>query len=227
MAPTDRYRRPADLPQRIPVFPLLKAILLPRSTLPLNIFEPRYLAMLDDVISGARVLGIIQPERTESEDESPVGKAVRLRRVGCTGRLTAFQELDDGRLVITVTGIARFDVAQEMLTAKPYRVCEVSYERFKDDFAPGVGEDDVDREDLIRVFKSYLDAHDLKADWKAIHNAPTEFLVNSLSIMCPYGPEEKQALLEAHDLKTRAEVLTALAEMELASGESGSGGAMN
>jgi uncharacterized protein len=227
VAPSDRYRRPADLPQRIPVFPLLRAILLPRSTLPLNVFEPRYLAMLDDVIAGTRILGIIQPERTETEEESPAGKGVRLRHVGCAGRLTAFQEQDDGHVFITVTGIARFEVAEEMLTAKPYRVCEVSHERFKDDFTAGLDEDQVDRAGLIRVFRSYLDAHNLKADWKAIHNAPTEFLVNSLAIMCPYGPEEKQALLEAHDLKTRAEVLMALAEMELASGESGSGGAVN
>lgn len=227
MAPTDRYRRPADLPKRIPVFPLLGAILLPRAGLPLNIFEPRYLSMLDDVISGARVLGIVQPERTEGEEESPAGKSVRLRHVGCAGRLTAFQELDDGRLVVTLTGIARFDTVGEIETAKPYRICEVDYERFKDDFSAGAGEELVDRPSLLRVLKSYLDAHKLKADWKSINNAPTEFLVNSLSIMCPYGAEEKQALLEAQDLRMRAEVLMALAEMELASGESGAGGAVN
>jgi Lon protease-like protein len=227
LAPVDRYRRPADLPKRIPVFPLLGAILLPRAGLPLNIFEPRYLAMLDDVMAGSRILGIIQPERNEGDEESPAGKDVRLRQVGCAGRLTAFQELDDGRLTVTLTGIVRFEIGAEVMTAKPYRICEVEYERFRDDFSAGAGENLVDRQGLLRVLKSYLEAHKLKADWKSINNAPTEFLVNSLSIMCPYGPEEKQALLEAQDLRLRAEVLTALAEMELASGESGGGSTVN
>lgn len=227
MATTDRYRHPQDLPRRIPVFPLLGAILLPRAGLPLNVYEARYLAMMDDVLSGPRVLGIVQPERTEGGEESPAGKSVPLRQVGCAGRLTAFQELDDGRLFITLTGIVRFRTGIEIPTAKPYRICEVDYERYIEDFRAGAGEEQVDRTSLLRVLRSYLDAHKLKADWKSINSAPTELLVNSLSIMCPYGAEEKQALLEAEDLKKRAEVLMALAEMELASGESGGGGTVN
>ena len=227
MTPTGRYRRSADLPQRIPVFPLRGVILLPRATLPLNVFEPRYLAMVEDVLAGSRILGVIQPERSGDDEESPIGKMVPLRRIGCAGRVTAYQELDDARLGITLTGIVRFEVLDEPATAKPYRICHVAYDRYSEDFRSGVGEERVDRSNLLRVLKSYLEAHRLRADWRAIQQAPSELLVNSLSILCPYGPEEKQALLEAADLKTRAEVLMALAEMELASSESGSGGALN
>jgi Lon protease-like protein len=223
VAATDRYRRPADLPPRIPVFPLTGAILLPRATLPLNIFEPRYLAMLDDVVGGARILGMIQPERTDGAEESPEGKTSPLKRVGCAGRVTAYQELDDGRLLITLTGIARFAVLRPVDTAKPYRVCEVSFDTYETDFAVDATAGDVDRQGLLKVVKSYLDTHRLRADWKAIAEAPTEFLINALSVVSPFGPEEKQALLEAANLKARAEVLVALAEMEMAAGDGGTG----
>jgi uncharacterized protein len=221
LAPIDRYRRPIDLPKQIPVFPLRGVILLPRATLPLNLFEPRYLAMIEDVIAGSRILGIVQPERVASEDESPPGKSAGLRRVGCAGRVTAYQELDDGRIVITLTGICRFTVAEEIPTTLPYRTCAVNYAEYKDDFISGAGEDDVDRDQLLHVLKRYLESHQFRADWKAIANAPSEHLVNSLSIISPYAAEEKQALLEAMDLKTRAKVLVALAEMELASNDGG------
>jgi uncharacterized protein len=215
---TDRYSRPADLPPRIPVFPLRGAILLPRATLPLNIFEPRYLAMIDDVMSGGRVIGILQPEgRDDDERETPVDNSSGLRRVGCAGRVTSYQELDDGRLVITLTGIMRFECLDEAVTSTPYRIMSVSYDRFAKDLTEGLGEELVDRQNLLRVLKSYLDANRLKTDWSAIQRASNEFLINALSVMCPYGPEEKQALLEAADLKMRAEVLIALAEIELAS----------
>lgn len=218
MALTDRYRRPVDLPTSIPVFPLRGAILLPRATLPLNVFEPRYLSLIDDVMAGARVLGVIQPLGSDLEDESPAGKLVGLRRVGCVGRITAYQELDDGRLVITLTGVARFDIANEAETDKPYRIVGASYSRFVPDFTAGLGEEEVDRANLLRVLKSYLDANRLQADWDAVLRCSSEFLINALSVMSPYGPEEKQALLEAADLKSRADALCALAEMELASG---------
>lgn len=220
-----RYHRPADLPPRIPVFPLRGAILLPRATLPLNVFEPRYLSLLDDVMSGTRVIGVVQPSGTDDDDEieSPVGKAFGLRRVGCVGRVTSYQELDDGRLVITLTGIVRFAILDEAVTDKPYRVMSVSYDRFANDLSEGLGEERVDREGLLRVLKNYLEANRMKADWSSIQRASSEALINALSVMCPYGPEEKQALLEAADLKTRAEVLVALAEIEMASnGGSGS-----
>ena len=217
----ERYKSPADLPQPTPVFPLRRTILLPRAVLPLNVFEPRYLAMLDDVMSTSRVLAIVQP--ADGEGESPPGKSVELRRVGCVGRVTTYQELDDGRLAISLTGIARCTLASEATTAKPYRLCHMRFERFLGDFLPG-GEEEVDRQGLITALKAYLDAHQMRADWSAISKASNEWLVNSLAIVAPYGTEEKQALLEAPDLKTRAEVLVALAEMELASGAGGSSG---
>jgi Lon protease-like protein len=222
---TDQYRRPQDLPPRIPVFPLRGAILLPRATLPLNVFEPRYLAMLNDVMSGPRVLGIIQPSRTGAavERESPEGKNFDLRNVGCAGRVTSYQELDDGRLAITLSGVVRFEIISEAATANPYRVMSVSYDRFTRDFTSGLGEEQVDRSNLLRVLKSYLDQNRLEADWTAIERASSESLINALSIMAPYGAEEKQALLEAPDLRSRAEVLVALAEMEIAA-SGGSGG---
>jgi uncharacterized protein len=227
LAPIDRYRRPADMPARIPVFPLRGAILLPRATLPLNLFEPRYVAMIDDCIGSSRVLGIIQPERVggpnAEQDESPTGKHVGLRRVGCAGRVTAYQEVADGRVVITLTGISRFTVLSETPSGKPYRICEVSYEPFIADFAGEADQSGVNRVQLLAVLKRYLEANNYKADWRSIEQAPSEHLVNSLSIMSPYGPEEKQALLEAADVKTRADVLIALAEMELAAGDGGAG----
>lgn len=219
---SERYRGPQDLPQRIPVFPLWRAILLPRATLPLNIFEPRYLQMLEDVMSTSRVLGMVQPEGAEEED-NPVAGTQRLRRIGCAGRVTAYQELEDGRLLITLTGVARFSLVEEVALNKPYRICTVSFERFVGDFTAGAGEDDVDRQALLKALKAYLDARNLKADWSAVSRSSNEALVNSLSLASPYGPEEKQALLEASDLKSRAEMLVALAEMELAGGVGGSG----
>jgi uncharacterized protein len=217
---SQRYKRPADLPSRLAVFPLRGAILLPRATLPLNVFEPRYLAMIDDAMSTSRVIGIVQPSGRDDagEGESPESNSIGLRKVGCAGRITSYQELDDGRMIITLTGIARFEILDEAVTAKPYRSATTSYDRFASDFSEGLGEDLVDRANLLRVLRSYLDTNRLKADWNAVSRASSEFLINVLAVMCPYGPEEKQALLEAVDLKTRADVLVALAEMELASG---------
>lgn len=230
MDTTDRYRSTSDLPRELPLFPLRGAILLPRVTLPLNIFEPRYLAMVDAVMSGRRLIGIVQPEGPAPEhaaasmSESPLGKSVALKRVGCAGRVTSYQETDDGRLLITLTGVARFTLAGEKQDAQPYRTGLVAFERFESDLEAGLGEDEVDRETLLRVLRNYLDAKELRTDWAAVLKSSSEFLVNALSVMSPYGPEEKQALLEAADLRTRAEVLVALAEMELAS--SGSAGGM-
>lgn len=220
----DRYRRPADLPPRIPLFPLRGAILLPGSTLPLNIFEPRYLEMIDDVMSGSRMLGMIQPVGSDAQ-ESPPERQVELRRIGGAGRITSYQELDDGRLAIAVTGISRFEIVGEAETGKSYRAASVSYDRFASDLTRGFGEERIDRVRLIGVLRSYLTENNLQTDWAVIDRAPSEYLINALCVMCPYGPEEKQALLEASDLKTRAEVLVALAEMDLAA-RGGSGGTL-
>lgn len=217
MANIEQYQRPADLPPRIPLFPLRGAILLPRASLPLNIFEPRYLGMVDDTMRGGRIIGVIQPASPESQgDESPEGKDAPLRRVGCAGRLTMYQEQDDGRYLITLTGVARFEIADEAETDKPYRVAAVSYDRFASDLRVGHGEELVDRANLLRVLRLYLEANRLQADWRAIQRSSSEGLINALSVMSPYGQEEKQALLEAADLKARGDVLVALAEMELA-----------
>lgn len=220
----ERYRRPADLPSRIPLFPLRGAILLPGSTLPLNIFEPRYLEMIDDVMSGQRMIGMVQPVGAAAE-ESPSGRETELRRIGGAGRITNYQELDDGRLAIAVTGISRFEIVGEAETGKPYRAATVSYDRFAGDLTRGLGEERIDRPRLVGVLRTYLTENNLETDWSAIDRAPSEFLINALCVMSPYGPEEKQALLEASNLKTRAEVLIALAEMDLAT-RGGSGGTL-
>ncbi len=219
------YRGPDDLPPDIPVFPLRGVILLPRSTLPLNVFEPRYLSMVNDVLAGERVIGIVQPDADgdAEEPESPSGNTVPLRQVGGVGRLSGFQETHDNRILISLSGIARFEITQEVSSDLPYRMCSVSFARFLTDFAPGTGEEDVDRTHLLTVLRRYLESNDLKADWDSINRSPNELLVNTLSMISPYGPEEKQALLEAQTLKDRAEVLIALAEMELAAPDAGSG----
>lgn len=218
----ERYREPRDLPERLPVFPLRRAILLPRAVLPLSVFEPRYLKMLDDVLSGDRVLAIVQPAAGAAE-ESPPGKSVALRKVGCVGRVTTYQELEDGRLGIALTGIARCTLLDEVACALPYRIWHVGFDRFTGDFVAAKGEEDVDRQKLLGALKAYLEARKQRADWSAISRSSSESLVNLLAVAAPYGPEEKQALLEAPTLAARAEVLVALAEMELAAGAGGSG----
>ena len=220
---TERYRGPGDLPQVLPLFPLRGAILLPRATLALNVFEPRYLLLVDYALAGDRLIGIVQPAPDANEVESPAGKAFPLRRIGCAGRITAFSEGDDGRLMLSLTGIARFRLLQEVESDEPFRFGRVSFAEFATDFTSGHGEEDVDRPRLLTTLRNYLIANNLSADWDRIDSASNERLVNTLSILSPYGAEEKQALLEARDLKARAEALVALAEMELASRDDGSG----
>lgn len=225
MSITDRYRSAADLPASIPVFPLQGVILLPRSSLPLNIFEPRYLSMIDDILAGNRMVGIVQP--LGSHEESPQSKGHPLRQTGCVGRLSAFSETEDGRLLITLTGICRFDIAGELKTGKPYRICDANYTPYLKDLVSGHSQDSVDWPKFLQVLKTYLEARKLSADWESIQRSPRELLINTLSMISPYGPEEKQALLEAPDLKTRAEILMALAEMEIAAPDTGSGSSLH
>jgi hypothetical protein len=208
------------------MFPLRGAILLPRIALPLNIFEPRYLEMIDDVMRGHRLIGMIQPLQAVDDTESPEGKLAPLRQIGAAGRITSYTETDDGRYLITLTGICRFTTTEELSTDRLYRRSMVDFAPFAADLTEGLGEDDVDRSHLLKVLKTYLDANELKADWQAIHKSSNEFLVNTLSMISPYGPEEKQALLEAPSLKSRAEILIALAEMQLAARDDGSGSAL-
>ena len=223
MPPVPRYTKTTDLPKAIPIFPLRGAILLPRATMPLNIFEPRYLAMIDAVIAGDRVLGIIQPQKSDDDSESPEGKSAPTKQMGCAGRLSAFQELDDGRVLISLTGICRFTCLGEEETDAPFRIARVSYADHAHDLVFGHGEEEVDRETLLEGLRNYLRVNQLEADWDAISKASTELLVNSLSVISPFGAEEKQALLEAPDLRQRAEILVALAQMELATDDRSGG----
>jgi uncharacterized protein len=220
---TDLYRSASDLPKLLPIFPLRGAILLPRASLTLNVFEPRYLALVDHALAGNRLIGIVQPAPEAGNGESPQGKSFPLRRVGCAGRITSFVEHDDGRAVISLSGVARFCVGRDLGGQEPFRICYVGFASYGEDFVGGYGEDKVDRPRLIATLRSYLIANNLNADWERINNASTERLVNTLSILSPYGPEEKQCLLEARDLRARAEALIALAEMELAARDDGSG----
>jgi uncharacterized protein len=220
---TDLYRSASDLPNVLPVFPLRGAILLPRASLTLNVFEPRYLALVDHALAGTRLIGVVQPASEAGDGESPQGKIFPLRRVGCAGRITSFTESDDGRVVVALAGVARFRVGRDVDGEEPFRVCQVDFAPYGEDFVSGYGEDDVDRPRLIATLRSYLVANNLNADWERINSASTERLVNTLSILSPYGPEEKQCLLEARDLRARAEALVALAEMELAARDDGSG----
>lgn len=218
MSSVDRYRTIADLPRTLPVFPLARALLLPRAQLPLNIFEPRYLAMVDAALAGDRLIGMIQPTpgAADGDDDRPP-----LVTVGAAGRITAYSETPDGRYLVTLTGIARFRLVAEVGEPAPYRTCRVDYGPFADDLSPNLGEEAVDRDRLLGAFGDYLEANSLQVDWDEVRAATTEALVNALAILSPYGPEEKQAMLEAPDLCTRAEILIALTEIELGHGKDG------
>ncbi|CAN5179571.1 LON peptidase substrate-binding domain-containing protein [soil metagenome] len=206
------YTGPDDCPAVIPVFPLGGALLLPRGQMPLNVFEPRYITMIDDAIRTHRVIGIIQPE-PESGRQAAMPP---LLQVGCLGRITQFAETGDERYILTLTGISRFRIAEELPVTTPYRQCRVTFDDFILDFTARAGEDEVDRNALLKALRAFAKASDLKIDWKGVNEAPNEALVNALSMMCPFGPREKQALLEASSLKQRAEGLVAITEIELA-----------
>ena len=171
--------------------------------------------MIDDSLrDGHRLVGMIQPDVAHPENDPKP----HLYKIGCAGRITQIAETGDGRYVLQLTGVSRFRVEEELPAATAYRQCRVTYAPFARDFTPREGEAAVDREELLKALGAFLKANDLKADWDGIERAPNEALVNALAMMSPYGPAEKQALLEAPDLKTRAEVLVALTEMELAKG---------
>jgi Lon protease-like protein len=206
-------RRTADLPQVIPVFPLDGALLLPGGELPLQIFEPRYLNMVDDVMGGDRIIGMIQT-RPGGDRSRP-----RLAAVGCVGRITSFAETSDGRYLITLTGVCRFEPGEELARRLPYRQVRVSYEAFDGDMsqeekAPAPTDA---RERFARALKRYLNRRELDIDWETASAAPLEALVNSLAMGLPFEPLEKQALLQAPDLAGRFDVLTTLLEIDSAS----------
>ena len=206
-----KYRTIADLPANVAVFPLAAALLLPGGRMPLNIFEPRYLQMVDEVIGTSRLIGMIQPAldgRTRADGEP------ELCEVGCLGRLTSFAETSDGRYLISLSGVCRFRIGEELTVKTPYRQCRIV--PFAADLVEDAGASEVDRTSLLKAFRQYLEANELEADWESVSRADNATLVNALSMMAPYGPAEKQALLEAPNLKTRAEILVAVTEIELA-----------
>ncbi|WP_095083949.1 LON peptidase substrate-binding domain-containing protein [Mesorhizobium sophorae] len=205
------YRLAKNLPSTIPIFPLEGALLLPGGRMPLNVFEPRYLQMVDEAIAGSRLIGIIQPSldgalRDDGEPE--------LCNVGCAGRIIAFSETGDGRYLISLQGVCRFRIAHELTVKTPFRQCKLA--PFLADLDEDQAANEIDRPSLLKAFRAYLQANDLEADWESVSRAENAMLVNALSMMAPYGPAEKQALLEAADLKTRAETLIAITEMALA-----------
>ena len=206
------YGGPQDLPDTVPVFPLPGALLLPRGQMPLNIFEPRYLAMVDFALAGARLIGMVQPQGEAAAGEAPP----KLYTVGCVGRICQFAETGDGRYLVSLTGVARFRIREEISVPTPFRQCRVGYEEFSADFHARAGESQVDREAVLKALRAFTAATDIKMDWDGVEQTPNEALVNALSMLAPFGPRDKQALLEAPDLKTRAEVLVALTEIELA-----------
>jgi len=214
----ERYRTHADLPQRLPLFPLAGALLLPRADLPLNIFEPRYLEMVDDALSGERMIGMIQPRLDGGSAEVPA-----LMQIGCAGRITSFAETSDGRMLVTLTGVCRFRLVNELRVETPYRQAVADFSGFAADLVVDSGADKVNRPALVRAFRDYLNANDMSANWEQVEAATTEALVNTLSLLAPYPAGEKQALLEAPDLKTRADVLVALTEMAIARTSKGPG----
>ncbi len=208
-----RYLKESDLPETIPVFPLSGALLLPEGHLPLNIFEPRYLAMFDAAIASHRLIGMVQPA-LQALEAGTVGGA--LSPIGCIGRITSFSETGDGRYVVSLTGVCRFRLLEEIEEKTPYRVFKQA--PFIADLSGEDGEEDIDRANLLRIFRNFLESNQLEADWDSVERAGNRVLVNSLSMMSPFGPAEKQALLEAPDLKSRADALIAIMEIVLAQG---------
>lgn len=209
-----RYGRAEDFPDIVPVFPLTGALLLPGSHLPLNIFEPRYLAMFDAAVGGDRLIVMAQPSLNEPAGDT---STAALCNVGCIGRLTSFSETGDGRYIVSLAGICRVRLLDE--TTAPdalFRSFRIS--PFLSDLGVAGEEPDVDRTALMKVFRAYLDQHRLEADWESIERAGNLALVNSLCMMSPFGAAEKQALLEAESLKARSATLVAMLEMLLARG---------
>jgi Lon protease-like protein len=205
--------RLTDLPDTIPVFPLPGALLLPRARLPLHIFEPRYLQMVDDALKTRhRLIGMIQPR------EVPAAAEKRLHAIGCAGRLTGFSETEDGRYMITLSGLSRFRVLHEVQGFAPYRRCQVDWAPFARDLGGAESDAGFKRAEFMAGLKRYFEAMELSTDWGSLKGADEELLINSLSMLCPFSPEDKQALLEAPSLTTRRETLVTLIEFALRGG---------
>lgn len=207
----------AELPQHVPVLPLSGALLLPFSFRPLNIFEPRYVEMIDQALSGNRLVGLIQPEDTS--EESPRGRAP-LQKIGTVGRLTHWEENGEGRYFIILEGLCRFEFVNELTVMTPFRQVVIDPSRYADDFTRAYGEDAVDRDRFLKMMRDYAEFANFELNWDEIDKTGTADLVNFACMVSPYGAREKQVLLEANSLATRAETLIALAEVEMAKGSS-------
>lgn len=206
----------ADLPDALPIFPLPGAVVLPRGRLPLHIFEPRYLTMFDDALkTSGRLIGMVQPV------ETPAGE--RLHAIGCAGRITSFTETEDHRYMVTLTGISRFRTGAQVDGFTPYLRHGVDWSGFDHDLGKAERDPGLKRDGFLELLMRYFQAEELDTDWDSLKEAEDELLINSLSMMCPFAPEDKQALLEAPSLQTRRETLVTLMEFALASGGSGSG----
>ncbi|KJZ19221.1 LON peptidase substrate-binding domain-containing protein [Loktanella sp. S4079] len=202
----------ADLPDVIPVFPLPGALLLPRARLPLHLFEPRYLAMLDDVLKTShRLIGMVQPYARPDD-------ATGLHAIGCAGRITAFSETEDGRYMITLSGVSRFRIANEVDGFTPYRRCKVNWTGFDRDLGSAEKDPSFERDSFMKTLGRFFEAKGLSTDWDSLGDADDELLINSLAMLCPFEPEDKQALLEAPSLSTRRETLTTLIQFALRGG---------
>ncbi|PKU23581.1 LON peptidase substrate-binding domain-containing protein [Telmatospirillum siberiense] len=211
------HPRLEDLPRILPVFPLSGVLLLPQGKLPLNIFEPRYLALVQDALAWGRIFGMIQPSAPPSGPAEPP-----IFEIGCAGRISSFDETDDGRLLVTLTGVCRFRVAEEVEATRGYRRVAADWAPYAEDLAeePQIT---VDRPRLFSVLKPFLKLHSMDLNWKAIETASDLALTVSLAMACPFEPREKQALLESADPSHRAETLTALMEMAVAEANTGKG----
>jgi len=203
------YRKTADLPRMIPVFPLDGALLLPGCSLPLQIFEPRYLNMVDDAMSGDRLIGMVQTRG------GPPHRP-KLARVGCAGRITSYAETGDGKYLITLTGVCRFEIGEELSIQAPYRQVLPAWEGFAEDLEVADGDLEFDRQPFLAVLRRYLDHRGLGIEWEAVNVAPATALVNSLAMALPFDVAEKQALLEAPGVEQRRAALTALLEIDAA-----------
>lgn len=200
-----------ELPDSLPIFPLSGVLLLPRGSLPLNIFEPRFLSMVDAALAADRLIGMVQPIDAAG-GHSPQGEPP-VYRTGCAGRITSFDETDDGRYLITLTGLCRFHITGETLTNGGFRRAEIDWSPFAGDYdQPPVS---LDRDRLAEALDAYFHQHEISADWEAIEETPDERLITSLSMICPFDPTEKQALLEAPTLEDRAEMMISLVEMAI------------
>lgn len=205
------YNDSEDFPDTVPVFPLTGALLLPGGHMPLNIFEPRYLKMVSDAVKCHKLIGMVQPDlKKKSGDISPPP----LSEIGCLGRITACQETGDGRLLISLSGVCRYQITKEVNSNNLYR--SVEYRVFENDLEASNDTEEVDREAVTTAFRNYLEANGMEADWSTVNQTDTETLVTALCMMSPFEPAEKQALLEAPDLAARANTLVAISEFYLA-----------